>query len=742
MKAISNRFEALLSVAVALLLLVYVFVRFVDEPYIGFHFTGTSGEVAGVFEIHPQSDALHLGDHLLIVDGYRFENYPSSLRDQLFAGIAPSEISKIAVERNGRQVELNWVLPGFNIPEFMSRFLGVWIVSFVYWAAGVATFLFVRPRTDQRKLLAAMNFVTAIWVLAGSLSRTHAWESPYVMRAALWMSAPIYLQFHWIFPHKLRALPRWFWPLIYLVAGAGALAQWLSWLPINVYTWPFSIGVLGSFVMLLFRFLFRRERRQVGLLFLAMFLTFTPALLLAFSSSFGSENIALVGFLFALPVLPGAYFYSIYRRQLAGLELRANRLISTYLFLALLVMLTLTGLPLISGSLESTEAAVGSVVLALILGVLATAFGLRGFQAFVEQRILGMPLPPEHLLGDFAGQISTSLTNEHLVAVLEQRVLPSLFIRQAALLVFAEVGKVEVVLAHGVSEDEAKDLSTQSPRLPQFTTPARQLDGHHWVRLALPLKAGDDLLGSLLLGRKDPDDYYSQPEVNTLQAIADQTAIALVNIAQARRLRALHRADIEREETERRNLARELHDEVLNRLAELGNRLQEDGYTENIEAELQALSTGIRSTVNDLRPPMLNLGLHPALMQLADDLSERPGAPQVSMSVPSTEALFAPNVEQHLFRIVQQACENAVRHAEATQLEISGELKAGEIQLFIRDDGRGFDATAGMDLLALLQARRFGLAGMYERAELIGARLLIYSSPGEGTQISVNWRAG
>lgn len=736
-----KRLEALVSASVAALLLFYVFVRFFGVPYVGFHFTGTSGEIVSIYEVHPESDPVQLGDELLVVGGADWEEYSVSLRDRLFMDQDPGEVVEISVLRDGREIDIDWVLTGFNIPEFMGRLLGVWIVSFVFWAAGAATLLFVRPRTNQRTLLAALNFVTAIWLFAGALSRTHAWESPYVMRTALWMSAPIYLQFHWVFPRPIRELPRWLWAALYGLFGLGALAQWFSLLPLVFYAWPFSVGILGSLLILLVRFFFRGERRQVGLLFLAMLLAFSPTVLLAFSASYGMANIALVGSLFALPVLPVAYFYSIYRRQLGGLELRANRLISTYLFLAILLILTLAFLPLASRGLETVDTAAGSVVAALVIGVLATAFGLRSFQHFVERRILSMPIPPEHLLGEFASRISTSLTEDHLAAVLEKQILPSLFIREAALLFYPEQGDGELIVSHGLSKQLVADLLAQPPQVLQTDAGIQHLDEIAWVRLTLPLSVSDGLVGLLVLGRKDPDDYYSQAEVDTLRAIADQTAIALVNITQAKRLRALHQADIDREETERRDLARELHDQVLNRLGELGNRLGEAEYTAEIESELRGLSTELRNTVNNLRPPMLNLGLHAALMQLADDLGERPDAPQISLKVLPTTAMYPPNVEQHLFRVVQQACENALRHAQAGQLVISGELAPGAISLTVRDDGRGFDAETGVDLLDLLQARHFGLAGMYERAELIGAKLSIYSARGKGAEITIEWRA-
>lgn len=81
-----------------------------------------------------------------------------------------------------------------------------------------------------------------------------------------------------------------------------------------------------------------------------------------------------------------------------------------------------------------------------------------------------------------------------------------------------------------------------------------------WLRLTLPLKVGDTILGFWFLGKRDPDDLYPQVEIPILQSLADQTAIALSNILQTEQLLKLYQSDIKRVEQERQNLAHELHD--------------------------------------------------------------------------------------------------------------------------------------------------------------------------------------
>jgi signal transduction histidine kinase len=253
---------------------------------------------------------------------------------------------------------------------------------------------------------------------------------------------------------------------------------------------------------------------------------------------------------------------------------------------------------------------------------------------------------------------------------------------------------------------------------------------------------GKEILGLWLLGRKDPDDFYSYAEQSLLVALADQMAIALVNISQAQSLRALHRVDIGRQEEERVHLARELHDDILQRVNELATEAGEQMQSKEFDHRHHALDDRIRALIHGLRPPMLNYGLYHALHELVDDLTDKATTKtRFELNLPASEARFDPQVELFAYRIVQQACENGLKHSGAKTIVISGLCAPGAIDLSIVDDGRGFDLSAGADLAQLLAARHFGLAGMKERAALIHARLEIASSPNKGTRIQLNWRS-
>jgi nitrate/nitrite-specific signal transduction histidine kinase len=345
-----------------------------------------------------------------------------------------------------------------------------------------------------------------------------------------------------------------------------------------------------------------------------------------------------------------------------------------------------------------------------------------------------------------AARITTCLEVKSLVKLLTNEVLPSLSVRQSAILLLEEPGEVARFLIYGLRDP---DVPKKGAVVALLADPGdeRFVFGEEggrgmpvWVRLALPLHFGGKTMGLWLMGRRDPDDLYSRAELPLFQALADQIAVALTNLRHTENLRALYREDIDQHEAEMSRLARVLHDEVLNELAVLALFADQEAHPEFQEA-YTVLAGRVRQTIGGLRSAMLPYGLRAALHDLADELGDRFGSePRIVTFLPATETRYPERVEQHLFRIVQQALENALRHAQAQTIQTRGSLEPGRVELSVDDNGVGFHAGQQLDLASLLANKHFGLAGMYERAALIGAQLEITSALGEGTRVSVSWR--
>lgn len=209
------------------------------------------------------------------------------------------------------------------------------------------------------------------------------------------------------------------------------------------------------------------------------------------------------------------------------------------------------------------------------------------------------------------------------------------------------------------------------------------------------------------------------------------------------RLQELSRQLISAQETERRNLARELHDEIGQLLTVVKLQMrsaQNQPRDQAVESLNQTIAT-IDETINQvrslslrLRPSILDdLGLQAALEWQAEQLTERTDI-RVTFDGNLGVARIPTELETVCFRVAQEAMTNIMRHAEATKVEIRLDYTGTNISMRIQDDGRGFNVTT-------VKPRRtggMGLSAMRERVELVQGTLGYESEPGKGTTLTLN----
>jgi signal transduction histidine kinase len=195
---------------------------------------------------------------------------------------------------------------------------------------------------------------------------------------------------------------------------------------------------------------------------------------------------------------------------------------------------------------------------------------------------------------------------------------------------------------------------------------------------------------------------------------------------------------------ERNRLARELHDTLAHSLAGLVVELEAVGTLFDLDAgaarvelkKAQELSRAglneARAAIRDLREsPAQDLGLGPALRQLTNDLGERTGLlTHAEFVLSGPDPTLPSKTANALYRIAQQALANVERHADATTAHLRLETSDDALRLTISDDGVGFEPGGAAE-------GRYGLLGMHERADMIGAALKVESQPGAGSQIVV-----
>ena len=177
-----------------------------------------------------------------------------------------------------------------------------------------------------------------------------------------------------------------------------------------------------------------------------------------------------------------------------------------------------------------------------------------------------------------------------------------------------------------------------------------------------------------------------------------------------KQLHALTHRLIAIQEGERQDLARELHDDTLNALALFTLDLREDTTKAEISEKIQNLAENLRNTINGLRPPSLDLGLAVSIEHLVDTLEERLfnqcSKTTIRLNCQSEPVQFNTKIEQQLYRIVQQACENAIQHAKAKNIMVDCEITYERVILQVADDGVGFSSHPKAALLTS-SARRW-----------------------------------
>lgn len=255
--------------------------------------------------------------------------------------------------------------------------------------------------------------------------------------------------------------------------------------------------------------------------------------------------------------------------------------------------------------------------------------------------------------------------------------------------------------------------------------------------LWVPLIVRSETIGLIAIHDKLGDDpRFNDGDVRLAETFANRAAVA-VDLSQRIARDALRRI-VDAQELERRRLARELHDEtgqalssILLGLRTLDEKVEGDEARAAV-AEVRELVVAtlqdVRRLAVELRPKVLDdFGLAPALQRLTDTFGEQTGI-GVRFETSLTDERLPSELETALYRIVQEALTNIVKHSRAHTISIVLARKPGAVVAVIEDDGQGFDTTT-------IREGGFGLEGMRERVGLLDGKLQIESVVGAGTTL-------
>jgi len=298
--------------------------------------------------------------------------------------------------------------------------------------------------------------------------------------------------------------------------------------------------------------------------------------------------------------------------------------------------------------------------------------------------------------------------------------------------------------------------ASQDPRLTRKVVKQEKIQ----AMLIVPLKAKDKVVGTLNVATRGSRQFLDE-EVELLTTIGRQIGMAIENarLYQKEHMMAGMEKQLQEnlrfylqqvtraQEEERKRIARELHDDTAQELVALSRRLdsftstadhlsaQDLSYLEELRQQVDGILGGVRRFSQDLRPSVLDdLGLLPALEWLTSDLTQHFGI-DIAVGVLGSLHRFPPETELTLFRIVQEALRNVWKHSEASRAWVAVEFGDDKTVLTITDNGKGFEQPEKIEDLA--GGGKLGLAGMQERAQLIGGRLMLQSEPGKGTTVTV-----
>ena len=270
-----------------------------------------------------------------------------------------------------------------------------------------------------------------------------------------------------------------------------------------------------------------------------------------------------------------------------------------------------------------------------------------------------------------------------------------------------------------------------------------------------PLIFADRLIGVMAMFGGEP---FGEFTLEALASVADQIALGIQRQRaeeafrrSGEELRLLSSQLLTAQETERGRIARELHDGIGQSLSAIKFRVEDalgqlaKGSTESTVSTLDNLIPLIQGTVEevrritmDLRPSTLDdLGILSTIAWLCREFQATYSTVEIKREMSAEESEIPNPLKIVLYRVLQEALNNAAKHSGADKITISLTKKDNTIQLAVKDNGCGFDVKEALSVES--SARGFGLGSMKERTELSGGTFVINSAKGSGTFILASW---
>ena len=530
----------------------------------------------------------------------------------------------------------------------------------------------------------------------------------------------------------------------------------LTSVTIRTISYLFYLSLLVDIGLLLKNRFFVNDKeikRQTSIIFLGTligllpFLLFTglPTLIFGRGSNFIllPSNISILLLIF----IPISYSYVIYQRKLLRVDLIINRALVLFLLIISTLFFAFTVLGVVSMFLHLPSQIVVAGSILCVLVVLPSATLQKKIQIQVDRLLYGGYYDYTTVTSDLSNRLAQTVDRSTFLSLLTNELPEKMKVMKSSLILL-EGDNMElqppadhafsVSFNDGICEILA---SSQGPVFAQnlwnSTIPDSRdrWDLFSWGQLFVPIVYRNILYGVLVLGDRTTGDIYSNQDLQILGTVGQQAALSIANINLVETLRGLTQQLVRSDEEQRKMLARDLHDSVLQDLFFVKQRLARSD-PETASFVDHSIAT-LRQTIKSQRSSLLDRGLTLALQDLINQMEQLAEDNIVILwhNFLKDEIVLSDEKATSIYRIVQESLSNVLKHAQADQAIVTARKDHGFLEIQVEDNGIGF-AKNSLEPVG----HHFGLLGMRERARMIGAEMNIDSQPGVGTTVTVKMK--
>jgi signal transduction histidine kinase len=714
----------------------------------------------------PGEQAGHqVGDKIITIDGRAITNLNIPIHQLKKTG----DVELYVIQREDQTLTIPLQVGTFTDHlDYLVKIIPLQLLSLSIYCLGVVL-LFFSSAADIRARLIAL-----VWVLAGlAIAATGpgytscAWFAPNIAMISFALLIFISISAHLYFPvptfsdHTRKII---IWTLfgfsMALIVAYSVQQIYFALnglnpptsLTVNAINYPFYLCWLVNIGLLVKNRYFVNDaeiKRQTGIILIGTLIGFLPLLL--FSQLpyliFGpdSEFILLPSNLsvLALIIIPVSYGYVIYQRKLLKIDFIINRAVVLFILILSIFLASLAILVFISSILDLPFAvAVTGSFLCVLVALISTTWQKK-IQIQVDQILYGGYYDYTTVTSDLSNLLAQTIDRSTFINLLTNEFPGMMKIEKSALLLLTD-NRLELQnpgdqAFSTTNHDEVFKLLLKADgpiRAQNFwnsvgSDTVGRWGLFSWAQLFVPIVHRDTLYGVLILGERVTGNIYSNQDLQIIGTVGQQASLSIANIMLVEELRGLTQQLVRLDEEQRKKVARELHDTVLQNLFFVKQRLTRSD-PEAVTYVDQTIAM-LRQTIKDQRPSLLDRGLILALQDLINDMEQIAADDLVILWHNDLEGDITLNDEQttSIYRIVQEALFNVLKHAQADKAIVTAKMDHDTLLFQIEDNGIGIPEDG--------QAPRphYGLLGMGERATMIGATLSIVSEPDKGSTVTV-----